>query len=176
MGDNKVKVSFIIGNKDTGEVRQGSFSMDAGIVLKYSYDDLDATKKFNVAAKITSGILTSHNMYGFYVSDEECQQHGLPNTGMTFEEFYAGFFKRFKPYEKKHMIFVVVENCYWVDDYSETSGCVQAFKTREDAIAFIERIIAEKSGVMSSDVGEYEETDESGTVRYSYEVRTIPLN
>lgn len=95
---NMVEVSYIIGDKITGEVKSGEFKIDSGTAFRYANDDEAAEEKFKLSAIVDSQLPISCGYYGFYVSDEECKKHNLPNCEVSYDEFRKGFFKKFARY------------------------------------------------------------------------------
>lgn len=91
---NMVEIRFLIGNKETGEVREGSFSVGSGTAFRYATGN-NEDKKLKLYAKITSGMYKAHK-FGFYISDSDCEKLGIQNDPeFSYEDFKSGFLHRF---------------------------------------------------------------------------------
>ena len=91
---NMVEIRFLIGNKETKEIREGSFSVNSGAARRYATDN-NEDEKLRLAAKITSGMYKAHK-FGFYISDSDCEKLGIQNDPeFSYEDFKSGFLHRF---------------------------------------------------------------------------------
>lgn len=168
-----VKVLFAIGDRTTGQSETGSFSIDLKTAQDFVNDDEMAYLAFRRAAKKNATNYYKCTSYGFWISDEECKKNNIPDAGISEEDFLNGFYARFA--KSKCVTFVVMEHTVW-EDGTDSSNCIRAFQTRDDAIEYIKEIVVEKSGIMESGIGSYMEIDEDqGKIHYEYTVQAIPF-
>lgn len=168
-----VEVFFAIGDRTTRNAETGVFNIDFETVQGFINDSEEANMAFKLAAKVAAKRNADecypHATYGFWISDEECEKHDLPDSGISKEKFLDGF------WERLGYIFIVMEHTVW-EDGSDFDNCVRAFDTKDNAIKFIKGIVTEKSGIMESDFGSYTEIDENqGRMLYEYTVQMIPF-
>lgn len=169
----EVKVLFAIGDRTTGKTETGIFYIGIKTVQDFINDNEQANEAFKLSAKVAAkedaNKCYPHATYGFWISDEECEKYGLPDSGISEEEFLDGFYKRLGH------IFIVMEHTVW-EDGTDFNNCLRAFGVRNNAIKYIEEIVTEKSGIMETDIGSYTEIDEDqGKIHYEYTVQAIPF-
>ena len=97
MLSNMVEIRFLIGNKETEEIREGSFSIDSGTARRYAADN-NEDEKLKLAAKIESGMYEAHT-FGFYISDSDCEKLGIQNDPeFSYDDFKSVFLHKFFHY------------------------------------------------------------------------------